>query len=244
MSWCPRARCRDSKLTARSRCKAAASPAARAKLTVRESGKVLASQDVTFKDERPAADARPWSSTAARPGPKTLEISVDPVGGRRESSSTTRSRAWSTWRARKPRILYIEGEPRWEYKFIRRAVEDYPDLGIELPSMLRTTQNKIYRQGIKDSKELEDGFPAKPEELFAYQGLIIGSVEASYFTRHAAAGDSRFRGPARRRPAVPGRTRLAVRWRLAEFAAGRPGSGAGCPMRKGTFHRDFSSVSS
>ena len=51
--------------------------------------------------------------------------------------------------ARKPRILYIEGEPRWEYKFIRRALDDYPDIGIELPTMLRTTQNKIYRQGIK-----------------------------------------------------------------------------------------------
>ena len=48
--------------------------------------------------------------------------------------------------------------------------------------MLRTTQNKIYRQGIGDPKELEDGFPAKAEELFAYQGLIIGSVEAGYFT--------------------------------------------------------------
>ena len=110
---------------------------------------------------------------------------------------------------RKPRILYIEGEPVWEYKFIRRAIDDYPDIGIELPSMLRTTQNKIYRQGIKDPKELEDGFPTKPEDLFAYQGLIIGSVEASYFTRHAAAGDPRFRGPARRRPAVHRRARLA-----------------------------------
>ncbi len=51
--------------------------------------------------------------------------------------------------------------------------------------MLRTTQNKIYRQGAPDppeNKELEDGFPAKPEELFRYQGLIIGSVEANYFT--------------------------------------------------------------
>ena len=79
----------------------------------------------------------------------------------------------------KPRILYIEGEPRWDYKFIRRALDDYPN--VEIASMLRTTQNKIYRQGTTE-KELEDGFPSKAEDLFAYQGLIIGSVEASYFT--------------------------------------------------------------
>ena len=48
--------------------------------------------------------------------------------------------------------------------------------------MLRTTENKIYRQGISDPKELENGFPVRPEELFAYQGIIMGSVEAGYFT--------------------------------------------------------------
>ena len=50
------------------------------------------------------------------------------------------------WTTAKPRILYMEGEPRWDYKFIRRAVED--DKNIELVSIVRTTQNKIYRQGI------------------------------------------------------------------------------------------------
>jgi uncharacterized membrane protein len=48
--------------------------------------------------------------------------------------------------------------------------------------MLRTTENKIYRQGISDPKELENGFPVRAEDLFAYQGIILGSVEAGYFT--------------------------------------------------------------
>ena len=78
------------------------------------------------------------------------------------------------------RILYIEGEPRWEYKFIRQAEED--DRMVQIASMVRTSENKIYRQGISDPKELADGFPTRAEDLFAYQGLIIGSVEAGYFT--------------------------------------------------------------
>ena len=49
----------------------------------------------------------------------------------------------------KPRILYMEGEPRWDYKFIRRAVED--DKNIDLYSVVRTTQNKLYMQVPPDS---------------------------------------------------------------------------------------------
>ena len=34
-------------------------------------------------------------------------------------------------------ILYIEGEPRWEYKFIRRAIDDAP--AVRVASLLKTT---------------------------------------------------------------------------------------------------------
>ena len=75
------------------------------------------------------------------------------------------------------RILYVEGEPRWEYKFLRRALESYP--GVEIVSLLRTSPNKFYRQGVRDASELADGFPVSREELFAYDALIIGSLEAA-----------------------------------------------------------------
>jgi uncharacterized membrane protein len=47
--------------------------------------------------------------------------------------------------------------------------------------MVRTTQNKTYYQ-VAHPGELANGFPVKPEELFGYDGLIIGSVEANFFT--------------------------------------------------------------
>src|SRR5258708_13208403 len=76
----------------------------------------------------------------------------------------------------------MEGEPRWDYKFIRRAVED--DKNIELTSIVRTTQNKLLTKAANDQLQsvLKDGFPTKVETLFAFQGLIFGSVEANYFT--------------------------------------------------------------
>jgi len=152
----------------------------KAKLTVRDSGKVLASQDISLK-----GDGQIQSETVVfncgDAGPKTLDIGVEPVAGEQNTANDRVSRLVNV-EGRKPRILYFEGEPRWEYKFIRRALDDYGD--IELASMVRTTQNKILRQfptGMGEH-DLEEGFPQKPEELFPFQGLIIGSVEANYFT--------------------------------------------------------------
>ncbi|MGQ7844797.1 hypothetical protein ACUNV4_09985 [Granulosicoccus sp. 3-233] len=75
------------------------------------------------------------------------------------------------------RILYVEGEPRWEYKFLRRAMDAHP--GVTVVSLLRTSPNKFYRQGVRDGNELADGFPTTREQLFAYDAVVIGSLEAA-----------------------------------------------------------------
>ena len=79
-----------------------------------------------------------------------------------------------------PRILYVEGRPRWEYKFIRKAI--LQDRHLRLETFLRTALNKFYRQGIEEETTLAAGFPTSREELFGYQGIIFGSVESSFFT--------------------------------------------------------------
>jgi uncharacterized membrane protein len=77
------------------------------------------------------------------------------------------------------RILYFEGEPRWEFKFINRAVAD--DKNLLSVSLQRTADNKYMRlRG--DADEIVGGFPKTREELFKYRGLILGSVEAGLFS--------------------------------------------------------------
>jgi uncharacterized membrane protein len=112
-------------------------------------------------------------------GARTLQIAAAPLPGEENTANNTLTRVVNVG-SEPRRILYIEGEPRWEYKFIRQAEED--DRMVQIASMVRTSENKIYRQGIADPKELAAGFPSRPEDLFVYQGLIIGSVEAGYFT--------------------------------------------------------------
>jgi uncharacterized membrane protein len=147
-------------------------------LAVRDGDKILASKDVAL-----GQDGRVQTETvffnAGTAGVKRVQFSLEPLGGEENVANNATVRLVSVSGDRR-RILYVEGEPRWEYKFIRRAAED--DHGMQVVSMLRTTENKIYRQGISDPKELSDGFPVKAEDLFAYDGIIIGSVEAGYFT--------------------------------------------------------------
>ena len=79
-----------------------------------------------------------------------------------------------------PRVLYIEGEPRWEYGKIRGGMAD--EKNVVLVSMLRSADGKFYRQGVDSGDELGQGFPKTEQELFKYDAIVLGSVEATFFT--------------------------------------------------------------
>lgn len=82
-------------------------------------------------------------------------------------------------RAGPDRVLYVEGEPRPELAFLRRALA--ADSAVQLVTLLRSAERKYLRLGVRDSLELAGGFPASRDELFAYRALVLGSIEASFF---------------------------------------------------------------
>ena len=147
-------------------------------LSVRDGSRVLASHAVTL-----APDGRAQSETilfnVGEAGARALTFSLEPLREENNHDNNAVTRLIQVL-AEPRRILYFEGEPRWEYKFIRRAEDEDP--AVQLVSMLRTTENKIYRQGIHDPMELASGFPTRPEDLFVYDALIIGSIDAGYFS--------------------------------------------------------------
>ncbi|HET9477758.1 MAG TPA: glutamine amidotransferase [Pyrinomonadaceae bacterium] len=79
------------------------------------------------------------------------------------------------------RLLHVEGEPRWELGKIRESLA-LNEKNVVLVSLQRTGENKFYRQGISNQAELATGFPETEEELFSYDGLVVGSVEAGFFS--------------------------------------------------------------
>jgi uncharacterized membrane protein len=205
----------------------------KARLVARADGKVLASREITLAGDG-VSQTETLMVAGGEPGARTVEFALDGLTGE-ENANNNSLRRLVTIEPSKPRVLYIEGEPRWEYKFLRRAMEE--DSSIELVSILRTTQNKIYRQGIANPSELEAGFPVKMEDLFGFQGLIIGGVEASYFTPNQQEAIKLF---ADRRGGgvlfLAGRTGLADGgYASSPFAEILPVT---LPDRKNTFKRD------
>jgi uncharacterized membrane protein len=172
----------DSRLAARITLHQRGYAGSKINLTVRDvstpQAKLLASRAITFgPDGNLQTETLMFDIGGA--GAKTLQIAAAPLAGEENTANNILTRVVNVG-AEPRRILYIEGEPRWEYKFIRQAEED--DRMVQIVSMVRTSENKIYRQGISDPKELAAGFPSRGEDLFTFQGLIIGSVEAAYFT--------------------------------------------------------------
>jgi uncharacterized membrane protein len=113
------------------------------------------------------------------PGQLDLRFTLDPIDNESNLANNTRARVVDVEESRY-KVLYVEGEPRWEYKFMQRALNDDPS--IQLSTLLKVTPNKYYRQGIESPEQLENGFPTERAELFDYDALIMGSLNAAELT--------------------------------------------------------------
>jgi len=80
----------------------------------------------------------------------------------------------------KIRVLYIEGTLRWEYKFLRRTLQQDPN--VELLSLIKTGEDAFYQQDhIADIKL--NGFPRDKETIRKFDVVIVGDIDRSYFNQ-------------------------------------------------------------
>jgi uncharacterized membrane protein len=150
----------------------------RTPVTVEANGRIVATEDVVLPASGDIANARIRLPTLD-PGTYRLTVRAKPLD--RETIAENNEYHTVLHVRRGPeRVLYIEGEPRPEFAFMRRAVA--PDTALQLVGMLRTAEGKFYRTGVRDSLELLGGFPTTREELFKYPAIILGSIESHFFT--------------------------------------------------------------
>lgn len=150
-----------------------------AHVRVSDGDKLLAARDITLPKD--ASLTTSWVDFDLNDsGYRELRFALAAGPQERELRNNERTRLVNVQSEVAP-VLYVEGEPRWEYKFMRRALE--PDSSVRVVSILRTTTNGIYRQGVDSAAEMKDGFPRTREDLFKYDALIIGNIQAAYFTR-------------------------------------------------------------
>ena len=147
-------------------------------LNVEDGGRIVATEQVKLPPDGESLTAR-VRFTANEAGPRQFRFRVPPQEGEEVTQNNARD-ALLEVRDRREKVLYYEGEPRYEPKFVLSAVED--DKNIQVVLLQRTAENKYFRRNVTSPDEVVGGFPKTREELFAYRGLILGSVEAASFT--------------------------------------------------------------
>jgi uncharacterized membrane protein len=147
-------------------------------LHVEDDGRLIAVEEVTLPRDGSPAVAR-VRFTLDEAGARPLRFRVPPQPGERIEENNARQ-TLVTVRDGRQKVLYFEGEPRFEVKFLRRAIA--ADENLQLVVLQRTAEDKFLRLDVDSGEELEGGFPRTREELFEYRALILGSIEASFFT--------------------------------------------------------------
>lgn len=152
-------------------------------LIVEDNGQIVARSDVTLAA---GADAAPVRVTArlSQAGPRLLTFRI-PVQDREQVTENNAQQALVEVRDDRAKILYIEGEPRYEVRFLRAAVQ--ADSNLQVVLLQRTAEGKFLRLNVDSGGELAGGFPKTRAELYRYRAVILGSIEASFFTHDQLA---------------------------------------------------------
>lgn len=147
-------------------------------LLIEDNGRVVSSHEVELpRDGEPSTVRVHFTAESAGPRSFRFRIPVQPGELVLENNDQD---ALILVQDDVQKILYFEGEPRYEVKFMRRAIED--DESLQIVTLQRTAENKYLRLSLDSAQQLIGGFPKTRDELFRYRALILGSVEASYFT--------------------------------------------------------------
>ena len=147
-------------------------------LIVEDSGRIVSTATVRLSRDGESTPVRLRVPTPDA-GARLLSVRIAVQPGELIAENNVR-RAMLTVRDQREKVLYVEGEPRPELKFARRAVDG--DQQLQLVTLLRSAKDKYLRLGVSDSLELVNGFPTTRAQLFGYRAIVLGSIEASFFT--------------------------------------------------------------
>ncbi len=111
----------------------------------------------------------------ADPGQTRLIVRVEPVEG---ETLTVDNQREITVRAldNRMRVLLVAGGPSWDYRYVMRLLTR--DATMDLSCWLQSADETA----VRDGKTIIDRFPTRPEELTAYDCIILMDPEPEDFT--------------------------------------------------------------
>ena len=190
-------------------------------LDVEDEGRIVGSQEVKLPiDGEPAAVRVRF--TASDAGPRVFRFRIAPQAGELVTQNNQREALVDVY-DRTEKILYFEGEPRPELKFLHRAVDD--DKNLQVVTLLRTADNKYYRLVLDTPEQLAGGFPEDARRAVRLSRPDSRQHRGRRVHRRSAAHDCGVRRAPRRRPADARRRALVLRRRLRRHAGRRRAAG-------------------
>jgi hypothetical protein len=151
---------------------------AKVPLMVEDDGRLIGQAEISLPPDGDVAPVRVEVKMTAA-GARVLTFRI-PLQSGEQVSQNNSQQALVRVRDSREKILYVEGEPRYEMRFVRAAVE--ADSNLQLVALQRTADRKFLRLNVDGPEELANGFPVTRSELYSYRAIVIGSVEASFFT--------------------------------------------------------------
>ncbi len=137
-------------------------------------GAVVAAKDIVLEGEGRRQSVR-LEFRPPKPGEVTASVEVEKRPGELFVENNVVSKVIRVL-DQKIRVLYAEGLPRWEYRFLMHALTRDPTMQTQV-FLFSADPNFIQESapGVPPLKE----FPRSREELFAYHVVILGDVDAA-----------------------------------------------------------------
>lgn len=157
---------------------------AKVPLVVEDAGRLASQQEITLPPDG-ESETLHVRFKASEKGPQVFTFHIPVQAGEQVTQNNQRQALIDVY-DRRENVMYLEGEPRPEAKFIQQATNLDDNLHVvRLQRTAEATANapdKYLRLNVESGEELQNGFPKTRAELFGYRGIILGSVEASAFT--------------------------------------------------------------
>lgn len=143
-------------------------------LTLKMGDRVLRRENVTLGKEGEKQELN-LTFTPDRAGAQTLVVQVPGQEG--EITLSNNQKSWPIRVVdKKLKILYVEGKPRWEYRFLKNAI--LRDKTTLFSCILADADPSLGGDGNQPIY----GFPKDRKALFGYDILILGDVPRDFFT--------------------------------------------------------------
>ena len=122
--------------------------------------------------------------TPRQPGTQRFEVHAELGEAEAVPQNNTKTFLLKVAPTKRVKILFVDGKPRYEFRFIKTALKNDPN--IQLTDRFLTdiaAGRQLYGGTRAEASHVFNFYPDAKEMLFDFDAIILGNVDASQFTR-------------------------------------------------------------